>query len=319
MLVPPALALAVSSAIIAVLIRTRAASLALDLPNQRSLHVTPTPRLGGVGIIAGIAAGWLYAGFVTQPQLIVTLLLLITISLLDDLRGVAVKWRLLVHLASASLGVVTLLHAQPPWLIVVTILATTWMINLYNFMDGSDGLAGGMAVIGFGTYGLAALIAGDFSFAAVNLTIAASALGFVLFNFPPARVFMGDAGAIPLGFLAAVMDIVGTLRGDWPAWFGLIVFSPFVVDATVTLFRRLMRRARVWQAHREHYYQRLVQCGWGHRKTALAEYALMVFCGGIAIAGTRLDAAAQTSLVAGTGLAYAALIIALERSLARNA
>lgn len=314
-LVPPALALAVSAATIALLVRSRAGTLALDLPNQRSLHVVPTPRLGGIGIIAGVTAAWLYAGFAISTPFIVTLVLLIGISLLDDLHGVAVQWRFIVHLASAALGVSAVLHAQEPWLLLVAIVATAWMINLYNFMDGSDGLAGGMAVIGFGAYGLGALIAGDFSFAAVNLSVAAAALGFVLFNFPPARIFMGDAGAIPLGFLAATMNIAGAVRGDWPAWLGVVVFSPFIVDASVTLFKRMMRRARIWQAHREHYYQRLVQSGWGHRKTALAEFGLMLGCGGVAMVGTRLDAGGQTALVAIVGLLYAALIYALERTL----
>ena len=318
-LIPPALALAVSAAAIALLVRTRAGTLALDLPNQRSLHLVPTPRLGGIGIIAGVAAAWLYAGFELSTPFILALVLLIGISLLDDLHGVAVQWRFIVHLAGAALGISAAMHAQEPWLLVLAVVATTWMINLYNFMDGSDGLAGGMAAIGFGAYGLAALIAGDFSFATVNLSIAASALGFLLFNFPPARVFMGDAGAIPLGFLAAFLDITGTLRHDWQAWFGVVVFSPFIIDASVTLCRRLMRRAKVWQAHKEHYYQRLVESGWGHRKTALAEYALMLVCGGAAIAGTRLEASAQAALIACVGLGYAALIIALERKLPRHA
>jgi UDP-N-acetylmuramyl pentapeptide phosphotransferase/UDP-N-acetylglucosamine-1-phosphate transferase len=319
LLIPPALALAISASTIVLLMHSRASTLALDFPNPRSLHLVPMPRLGGIGIIAGVAGAWLYAGFETSLSLILTLVLLIAISLLDDIFGVAVQWRFLVHLAGASLGISAVLHVHQPWLLLLAAIATAWMINLFNFMDGSDGLAGGMAVIGFGAYGLAALAAGDFSFAAINLSIAASALGFLMFNFPPARVFMGDAGAIPLGFLAAIMNISGAERSDWPAWLGLVVFSPFIVDASVTLCRRLSKRAKVWQAHKEHYYQRLVQSGWGHRKTALAEYALMLICGVAAVAGTRLEAPAQAGLVAGFGLGYAALIYALERTLPRLA
>ncbi len=313
--VPPLLALLVSGAVIAVLIRTRAAVLALDHPNQRSLHATPTPRLGGMGIAAGVAVAWCYAGSSIDPRLLGALALLVGISVLDDVKSVKVVWRLVVHLASAALGVIAVLPTQPLWVILVAILATAWMINLYNFMDGSDGLAGGMAVFGFGTYAVAALAGGDFSFAAVNLAIAAAALGFLLFNFPPAKVFMGDGGAIPLGYLAAVLGVVGWLRGDWPLWFGAVVFSAFIVDASITLLKRLARGAQVWQAHKEHYYQRLVQNGWGHRKTALAEFGLMFVCGGVAIVGTRLEAAAQAALVAGVGLLYAVLIYALERNL----
>lgn len=317
--VPPLLALLTSAAVIALLIRTRTATLALDHPNQRSLHAMPTPRLGGIGIVAGVIAAWVYVAPAIDLRLAIALVLLIGVSLLDDLRSVGVGLRLLAHFASALLAMTALLFASHGiWLTLAAVLATAWMINLYNFMDGSDGLAGGMAVIGFGSYGVAALAGGDVSFAAVNLTVAAAALGFLWFNFPPAKVFMGDVGAIPLGCLAAVFDITGWLRGDWPAWFGVILFSPFIVDASYTLLKRLLRGARVWQAHREHFYQRLVQSGWGHRKTALAEYALMMLCSAAAIAGMRYES--LQLVVPGTlVLVYAGLIVALERTLSRHA
>ena len=317
-ILPPLLAFIVSAALVALLVRGRLAGFALDRPNQRSLHTTPTPRLGGIGIVAGTATAWCYALPAIDPLLPGALALLIGISLLDDLKDVAIGWRLTAHLVSAALTVAAVLQGHEPWLMLVAVIATAWMINLYNFMDGADGLAGGMAVIGFGCYGMAALAGGDFSFAATNLAVAAAALGFLLFNFPPARIFMGDIGAIPLGCLAAAFNLSGWLRGDWPFWFGVAVFSPFIADASVTLVKRLIRRARVWQAHKEHYYQRLVQCGWGHRKTALAEYALMLLCSGIAIIGMRtpdIQFAAPGFLV----LLYAGLVAALEHYLPAHA
>jgi UDP-N-acetylmuramyl pentapeptide phosphotransferase/UDP-N-acetylglucosamine-1-phosphate transferase len=198
-------------------------------------------------------------------------------------------------------------------LIAFAVFATAWMINLYNFMDGMDGLAGGMAVIGFGSYGIAALAGGDFSFAAINLSVATAALGFLVFNFPPARVFMGDAGAIPLGGLAAIFNITGFQRGDWPWWFGIMVFSPFIVDASLTLCKRLLRGEKVWQAHREHYYQRLVQSGWGHRKTTLAEYTLMLLCSILAIGGLRLEQHLQLAILGAVVSLYSGLAVVLER------
>jgi len=108
------------------------------------------------------------------------------------------------------------------------------------------------------------------------------------------------------------MSISGTLRGDWPWWFGLAVFSPFVVDASLTLCRRLLRGAKVWQAHREHFYQRLVQCGWGHRKTACAEYALMLVCSVAALAAMREQTAVQLALLVGMTLLYTGLVVVLE-------
>lgn len=318
-IVPPLIALLVSGAVIAVLIRTRAAALALDHPNRRSLHATPTPRLGGIGIVAGVAAAWCYALPAIDPWLLVALGLLIGISLLDDLQSVGVSWRLTLHLASAALAAAAALRGHDLWLMAVAALATAWMINLYNFMDGSDGLAGGMAVSGFGSYGIAALAGGDFSFAALNLSVAMAALGFLLFNFPPAKVFMGDVGAIPLGCLAAVFDLTGWLRGNWPLWFGIAVFSPFIVDASLTLLKRMLRGAKIWQAHREHYYQRLVHNGWGHRKTALAEYALMALCSGAAIFGARQGQTLQLAVLGALALLYAGLVVALERYFPRHA
>lgn len=275
------------------------------------------PRLGGIGIAAGIAAGWSSASLPLDTPLLIAFVILAAVSLLDDLKTLAIGWRLAVHLAGALLAMVVLLYATHGiWLTLAAGLITAWMINLYNFMDGADGLAGGMTFIGFGAYGAAALMGGDFSFAAINLAVAAAALGFLWFNFPPARVFMGDVGAIPLGYLAAVLGVAGWLRGDWPLWFGAVVFSPFIVDATVTLLKRAVRGARIWQAHREHYYQRLVQGGWGHRNTALAEYGLMMSCSGIAIAG--MHANMQLAVLISVPLLYVVLIIVIERTLAEH-
>lgn len=311
--VPPLIALLVSGAIVTLLLRGRVASLALDHPNARSLHETPTPRLGGIGIIAGSAAAWIYAAAPLDPLLLIALALLAAVSLVDDMKSVGVAWRFAIHLASAALAATAILRGHEWWVLAAAALATAWMINLYNFMDGSDGLAGGMATIGFGAYGVAALAGGDYAFAAVNLAVAAAALGFLWFNFPPARVFMGDVGAIPLGCLAAALHIAGVLRSDWPWWFGVVVFSPFIVDASLTLGKRLMRGEKVWQAHREHYYQRLVQCGWGHRRTAWTEYALMAGCSVLAVAGTRAGAGGQLALVGGVALFYTGLAFTMER------
>jgi UDP-N-acetylmuramyl pentapeptide phosphotransferase/UDP-N-acetylglucosamine-1-phosphate transferase len=192
-----------------------------------------------------------------------------------------------------------------PVLFATFLLAIVWYTNLYNFMDGSDGLAGGMAVIGFGAYAIAAQLSGASPFAALCAAVAAAAAGFLVFNFPPARLFMGDAGSVPLGFLAGALGVVGWSRGYWPIWCPLLAFAPFVCDATLTLLRRALRRERVWQAHRDHYYQRLVRMGFGHRGTALIEYSVMGGCAAIALLARRESATAQAGAVA---LAAAVLI-----------
>jgi UDP-N-acetylmuramyl pentapeptide phosphotransferase/UDP-N-acetylglucosamine-1-phosphate transferase len=186
------------------------------------------------------------------------------------------------------------------------------MTNLYNFMDGSDGLAGGMAAIGFGTLAVAAGLAGESSLAALCATVSLSALAFLHYNFPPARIFMGDAGSIPLGLMAASLGILGTYRGVWSWLFPLLIFSPFIADASITLVRRGLRGERVWHAHREHYYQRVVLMGLSHRRLALAAYALML--ANAALALWLLTHPTHTIPVLGLWAgAYLLIILAIQR------
>lgn len=233
----------------------------------------------------GLLSGW----GLMWPSLVWWLVLpmigLAAVSLLDDIHGLPVKTRFLSQFVAAALLVAGsgLLAQQGLLIAIVVIFLTVWMTNLYNFMDGSDGLAGGMALFGFSVYGVAALLAHNETLAMLNFTIAAAAAGFIYHNFPPARVFMGDAGSIPLGFLVAAMGLWGVQKGDWSVWFPLLVFSPFIVDATVTLVKRTLRGAKITEAHREHYYQRAIQLGAGHRNVALFEYGLMFILGLLAL------------------------------------
>lgn len=267
-----------------VLIFSKAGKTIQDIPNERSLHGAPIPRIGGVGLVAGILSGWAIMIHALAWWILLPGLLLFAVSLLDDIQGLPVRKRLFVHVIAAALLVTgSGLLMQSPLLALFIWLFAIWMTNLYNFMDGSDGLAGGMALSGFSAYAVAAWLAGDVQLFLASACIASSALAFLVFNFHPARIFMGDAGSIPLGFLVAAIGLTGWQRSLWPLWFPVMVFSPFVFDATVTLLKRLLRGEKIWQAHRGHYYQRLVQIGWGHRKTAIAEYALMLAVGGSAV------------------------------------
>jgi len=280
--------------------------LALDTPNDRSLHAHAVPRTGGLAVVAGVAVACALA----QPGVAVTLgaaLALAAVSFADDLLGLPTLARLAAHLAAASVVLAFELGYAEPVLFTILLLTIAWYTNLYNFMDGSDGLAGGMAVIGFGAYAIAAHLSGAGPFAALCASVAAAAAGFLVFNFPPARLFMGDAGSVPLGFLAGALGVVGWSRGYWPIWFPLLVFAPFVCDATLTLLRRALRRERVWQAHRDHYYQRLVRMGFGHRGTALVEYAVMAGCAAIALLARREPSTVQAGALA----LAAALLIAI--------
>jgi UDP-N-acetylmuramyl pentapeptide phosphotransferase/UDP-N-acetylglucosamine-1-phosphate transferase len=176
-------------------------------------------------------------------------------------------------------------------------------------MDGSDGLAGGMAVIGFATYAIAAQRAGDAPLGALSISLSAASLAFLVHNFSPARIFLGDVGSIPLGFLAAGLGVLGWRDDVWPLWFPVLVFGPFIGDATLTLLRRLLRGDRVWQAHREHYYQRMVRMGLGHRGTALAVYACMIACALAALAGRSQPPAIQAAVFGAASALLAAVAI----------
>lgn len=301
----PAFACAV---VLAVLLRFR--RVPLDVPNERSLHSRPVPRVGGIGIAAGMAAA--IAAGVVRPSLVLLLALVLgALSFLDDLKPLPTGMRLAAHLAAAAALVWYTFGPMDPLGLGLLVLAVAWMTNLYNFMDGSDGLAGGMALIGFGTYAIAANVAGHASLSALSVALTASAGAFLLFNFPPARIFLGDVGSVPLGFLAGALGLVGWRDDLWPLWFPLLVFAPFIGDATLTLARRFLRGEKVWRAHREHYYQRLVRMGAGHRGTALVGYALMLVCAAAALYGRNQRPALQAASFAFAGailLGFAAWI-----------
>ncbi|MFL9928022.1 glycosyltransferase family 4 protein [Paraburkholderia sp. RL18-103-BIB-C] len=277
-----AAALSACAAILWALLRSGLAwRLATDIPNDRSLHTRPTPRVGGWGIMPVVVVLiWLLAPSLWLPALAAALLA--ALSQIDDRRGLPARVRFGGHAAAVAALVAVYPAGVPWWALAAMAVLLVWLVNLYNFMDGSDGLAGGMALFGFGGYAMAAsLPVGDAAHADPALALAAAvvagaAAGFLLFNFHPARIFLGDAGSIPLGFLAGALGYWGWREGVWPVWFPALCFAPFIGDASVTLLKRLLRGEKFWQAHREHYYQRMVQSGVGHASTAWAWYLFMV-------------------------------------------
>ncbi|MGV2288760.1 glycosyltransferase family 4 protein [Trinickia sp. YCB016] len=288
------------AAILWMLLKTGLAwRLATDIPNDRSLHVRPTPRVGGWGIVPVCVAAivlvapalWLLAACA---------LFLAAVSQIDDRRGLPARVRFAAHFAAVVVLIAVYPAATPWWALVCIAFLMLWLVNLYNFMDGADGLAGGMALFGFGGYALAALTSAHPTpeLALACAAVVGAAAGFLFFNYHPARIFLGDAGSIPLGFLAGALGYWGWRAGTWPIWFPAMAFAPFIGDASVTLVRRLARREKFWQAHREHYYQRMVRSGMGHARTAQCWYAVML--AGIMLAFWALDRSIvlQWSLVA---------------------
>jgi UDP-N-acetylmuramyl pentapeptide phosphotransferase/UDP-N-acetylglucosamine-1-phosphate transferase len=305
----PVVAFSVCAALLRWIVGGGAHRVALDQPNERSLHSRPISRLGGVGILCGTLAGWAFVSSALTLALFGGAVLIGVVSLIEDVRGVPMAIRFSAHFLAAGYFVNATLAGSLGWpVLLVVVVGIVWVINLYNFMDGSDGLAGGMTVFGFGTFGIAACLSGAPGFALASASVAGSAAAFLIFNFAPAKIFMGDAGSIPLGFLAASCGLFGWRNELWPAWFPLLVFSPFLVDASVTIVARLLRREKIWRAHRSHYYQRLVLMGWGHRRVAIAEYGLMVLVSISALVAVHSTVGVQCAVLAGWVAVYLAML-----------
>ena len=302
----------------------------LDHPNSRSLHESATPRGGGLAIfvavvISGTIAAALYGTSSDLLWLGIAALMIAGVSFLDDWLTINLGYRIAVHffagylvirggLALESLALPGVDWPFPePVMTAFSLLFVVWMVNLYNFMDGMDGFAAGMAVMGFGSFALLGWFAGDTRFMALNLIVAAAAGGFLVFNFPPAKIFMGDLGSSLLGFLAAAFALWAERDGLFPLWVSVLIFSPFIVDATITLLRRILKREKFWQAHRTHYYQRLVQLGWGHRRTVLFEYGVMLLSGVSAIVVVHSATSVQWTVLVAWLLAYSLIMYFVYR------
>lgn len=238
-------------------------------------------------------------------------LALVLVSWRDDRTALHPALRLAVHGAAAVVTAVVLIddarsHAA---LAAFVALAIAWSANAFNFMDGSDGLAAAMAIVGFAAY---ALGAGTTGWSAGYWTLVAATVPFALVNAPPARLFLGDCGAVPLGFLAAVCGAGEWLRGSWPGWFPVLVFLPFLADATLTLIRRLARGDRVWEAHREHFYQRLHQLGAGHAGTLVVYAGLMIATAGTALWTLHVEPGWGWAVLASWCLALGVLFLVID-------
>ncbi len=307
----------------------------LDLPNERSMHASPIPRGGGLAVIiaAGAAAlvtGWRYGFHPESLWASAGLAAVLIVSYLDDRHTLRNSPRFIVHClaaAAAVYGGLTLSSLLLPgvdlalheWLLAaVSGLYIVWMINMYNFMDGMDGFCGGMSLFGFSGLALLASLQGAWPFALICLLVAAAAGGFLLHNFPPAKIFMGDSGSSTLGGVAAVLSLWAQRHAGIPLWLSLLVFSPFVVDATVTIIRRMLLRERFWEAHRSHCYQKLVGMGWSHRRTVLSEYAMMVACLASAVVALRATALQQALILAGWLLVYSVIIASIHHAERRH-
>jgi Fuc2NAc and GlcNAc transferase len=259
----------------------------LDVPNARSSHSVATPRGGGVAIVFTVILAVLFAGISgwIDQQLVFALLfgaiLVAGIGWLDDRNHIPARWRILVHLVAASWvvtgpGQVTALPIPNGefalgWVAApLGVLWMVWVLNLYNFMDGIDGIAGIEAVTVSMVAAAVLWYVQQPGLAFVVASIGAASLGFLAWNWPPAKVFMGDAGSAFLGFTFGSLALITHELGALVIWSWLILLGVFLVDATVTLMRRLMRGERVYEAHCSHAYQHAARRLGSHRTVTMA-------------------------------------------------
>jgi Fuc2NAc and GlcNAc transferase len=265
----------------------------LDRPNERSSHVTATPRGGGIAVVTTVVAGALVAwatGALPAIQgaaFVVASLAVATVGYLDDRRGLSARARLIVHLAAAAVCVVAFGVRPVPLTsgpfdggglaVLIAVIGTVWSINLFNFMDGTDGIAASQAVYVFlAAASLDSAIGRCSELDGLLVTTAAGAAGFLVWNLPPARIFMGDVGSGFLGFVLAILAIATSGDAGVSVWTWVILNGLFAVDATVTLAVRACRQERLYSAHRDHVYQRLARRWHSHGKVLVLYAAINV-------------------------------------------
>lgn len=275
-------ALVASAAGTGLVLRAARARGVLDVPNHRSSHTTPTPRGGGVAIVGvvlaaelalvavGLLAPWRFYALALGGSAVAA------VGAWDDLHNASARARLAVHLTAGAIALAALAHGTawhgtllgvpvPAWAVwVVALLWIVWLTNLYNFMDGIDGIAGMQGVV-VGIAAAAALTGAAPGLALVGAVLGGAAAGFLVFNWAPASIFMGDVGSGFLGATFAILIIAAFATGTRGAIVPLAALAPFIIDATITLALRTARGEQVTAAHRSHLYQRLVQRGWSHR------------------------------------------------------
>lgn len=278
----------------------------LDHPNERSSHSRPTPRGAGLAVTPVILAGWLLlgaTGLLLSGQWVVMggALALLILSWQDDRMGLSARTRLLVHLAAVAAGLYALPAKElifqgwlPFWADrTVAAILWIWFLNLYNFMDGIDGITGVETLCIAG--GLWWLTPAQ----AQAAVLAGAAVGFLMWNWHPAKIFLGDSGSVPLGYLLGWLLLRVAGDGLWaPA---LILPAYYLADATITITKRALRGEKIWQAHRQHFYQRAVQGGSSH-----ARVSVMILLADIAL----IEAAQLAEIDLWRGLATAAVATA---------
>ena len=254
-------------------------------PGERQSHELATPTGGGLGLMFSIVVTTACTHLVIPlpdfwwQNMLPGVILLAIVGWRDDKFPVSSIIRLLVQLV-VSIWLLGFGWSEFSWkelgLLAVAFVAMVWMMNLYNFMDGSNGMAGFQGVFAGMTMAVFLQIGGQHTMALVALVVAAACAGFLPLNFPRARVFMGDVASVPLGFIFASLAVFGVMTGSLSLPVAILIMSVFIVDATLTLLSRVFRGERWYTAHAQHVYQRLIAQGWTHRQVLLIYQAVNV-------------------------------------------
>lgn len=306
----------------------------LDIPGARSSHTVPTPRCGGIAVDLIVLSALVLIQFTTHkmewPVVLpyaVSGLLIAAVSLRDDLKPLPRKTRFATHFVAAlavvlAAGGLTHLGATAVPVALGSVVGVFWMVgltNAYNFMDGIDGIAGVQAIAAGVGWAVVGWIFGDVFAATVGALLAGSTAGFLIHNWPPARIFMGDVGSAFLGFSFATIPVIRQ-RGEFE-FCGVLFVWPFLFDTTITLVRRLRRRENIFLAHRSHLYQRLVIAGYTHRFVTLL-YLGLAIAGVIgALLGVSFPSFKISIIAAllGIGIALWRFVVAVETRIRRGA
>jgi len=304
----------------------------IDVPNERSSHDVPKPRGGGIAVIAVMLAGWMgwlgLSGNLDQTALVVAglTLVLAALSFVDDLRNLPARLRLVVQALCVAGGLWVTVPAGgftggaiPVWLeLPVAGFAWLWFVNLFNFMDGIDGITGVETIsVGGGILGLVLLGGTAIQLQIPALAMVAAIGGFLVWNWQPSKIFIGDVASIPLGFLIGwmLLETAASSEGfeGWAA--ALLLPGYYLFDATFTLGKRLLRRENVFEAHRQHFYQQATQKGFSHAGACLAIAALNALL--ILLALFAVPDSPWLALLAGYA-AVIALCLLFRRGLAKT-
>jgi len=293
----------------------------MDVPNARSSHTVPTPRGGGVAIVLvflGAVTLLAAAGTVAWPAWLAMMGaggLIAVVGFLDDHNHIAARWRLLGHFAASGVALL-LLGGMPSVLGSVTGLSwlwglfglfyLVWLLNLYNFMDGIDGIASVEAICVCVGACILYWVMGDSGLILLPSLTAAAVFGFLLWNWPPAKIFMGDAGSGFLGLILGLLSIQAAWVNSSYFWAWVILLGVFIVDATFTLLRRLIRGDKVYQAHRSHAYQ--------YASRRVGRHLPVTVASGLITIGWLLPMASWVTVfglhpLAGTVIAYIPLLL----------